>query len=148
MVIPNYTSAKIFDKEDKLLKEFKGSTSHFANCIAAVRSRKQSDANGNILDGHLSSALCHTGNISYQLGRPHSPEEIREAVKNNADIAEALGRMEQHLAANNVDLHQTPATLGVVLKMDPKTERFLDNAEANQLLRREYRAPFVLPEKV
>jgi predicted dehydrogenase len=148
MVIPNYTSAKIFDKDDKPIKEFKGSISHFANCIAAVRSRKPADANGNILDGHLSSALCHTGNISYRLGQPHSPEEIREAVKANAELAEALGRMEQHLAANNVDLHQTPATLGVVLKMDPKTERFMDNADANQMLRREYRAPFVVPEKV
>ena len=59
-----------------------------------------------------------------------------------------LGRMEEHLGANNVDLHKSPATLGKLLNMDPKTERFLDNPEANKLLTREYRAPFVVPEKV
>jgi hypothetical protein len=100
-----------------------------------------------ILEGHLSSALCHTANISYRLGKTQSPEEIRDAVKADKDMAETLGRMEQHLAANNVDLKKTPATLGAVLKMDPKTERFMGNAEADQMLTREYRQPFVVPAK-
>ena len=38
--------------------------------------------------------------------------------------------------------------LGAVLKMNPKTERFTNNNLANQLLTREYRKPFVVPEKV
>ena len=92
--------------------------------------------------------MCHTGNISYRLGKTQSPEEMREAVKGNKDLAESLGRMEEHLGANNVDLHKTPATLGVVLKMDPKTERFVGNRKANQLLTRDYRKPFVVPAKV
>jgi predicted dehydrogenase len=148
MLLPNYSSATVFDKEGKKLKEFKGSSSHFGNFIEAVRSRKQSDLNADILEGHLSSALCHTGNISYRLGKTHSPEEIRDAVKGNADVAEALGRMEQHLAANNVELHKTPATLGMVLTMDGKAERFIGNKAANRLLTREYRKPFVVPEHV
>jgi hypothetical protein len=82
------------------------------------------------------------------LGKTHSPEEIRDAVKTKPDVAEALGRMEEHLAANNVDLHSTPATLGAVLEMNPHTERFTGNAAADQLLTREYRAPFVVPDKV
>ena len=32
--------------------------------------------------------------------------------------------------------------------MDGKAERFKDNAKANQMLTREYRHPFVVPEKV
>jgi hypothetical protein len=56
--------------------------------------------------------------------------------------------MEQHLAANNVDLHKTPATLGAVLNMDPKAEQFLKNSSANRLLKREYRKPFVVPSRV
>jgi hypothetical protein len=32
--------------------------------------------------------------------------------------------------------------------MDPKTEKFTNNPEANKLLTREYRKPFVVPEKV
>jgi hypothetical protein len=47
-----------------------------------------------------------------------------------------------------VDLLKTPATLGVMLTMDPRSERFLGNRNANQLLTRDYRPPFVVPEKV
>src|SRR5207249_1200628 len=141
-------SAIAFYKEDKQLKKFGGGTSHFANFIDAVRSRKHTDLKADILEGHLSSALCHTANISYRLGQPHSPEEIRDAVKGNKDMAEMLGRMEEHLAANNVDLTKSPATLGKLLHMDPKSEKFLGQREANHLLTREYRAPFVVPEKV
>ena len=32
--------------------------------------------------------------------------------------------------------------------MNPKTERFTNNEAANQLVTREYRAPYVVPEKV
>ena len=148
MVIPSYNSATILDKDGKQLKTFKGGSSHFANFIEAVRSRKHADLKADILEGHLSSALCHTANVSYRLGQPHSPEEIRDAVKDNKDLTEMLGRMEEHLGANNVDLHKYPARLGKLLNMDPKTERFLDNPEANKLLTREYRAPFVVPDKV
>ena len=148
MIISDYTGAKIRDKDGTEIKKFSGASSHFANFIDAVRSRKPSDLHADILEGHLSSALCHTGNISYRLGKTQSPEEIREAVKSNQDLAEGLGRMEQHLAANNVDLKKTPATLGAVLKMDPQTERFIDNAQADQLLTREYREPFVVPKSV
>ena len=105
MVIPSYNSANIVFKDGKQPKNFKGGSSHFANFIDAVRSRKHTDLKADILEGHLSSALCHTANVSYRLGQPHSPEEIRDAVKDNKDLAEMLGRMEEHLGANNVDLH-------------------------------------------
>jgi predicted dehydrogenase len=142
-----------FDTAGQPIKRFKSASNnyeigHFENFIAAVRSRRRADLKADILEGHISSALCHTGNISYLLGRPQQPEEIREAVKAKPDLAEAVGRMEQHLAANQIDLLKSPATLGEVLNMDPKAERFLDHPAANQLLTREYRAPFVVAEKV
>jgi hypothetical protein len=56
--------------------------------------------------------------------------------------------MEAHLAANQVDLRKTAATLGAVLQMDPKSERFTGNRDANQMLTREYRKPFVVPDRV
>ena len=50
--------------------------------------------------------------------------------------------------ANGVDIKKTQLTLGPVLRMDSKKEQFLDNPKANALLTRNYRAPFVVPEKV
>ncbi len=37
---------------------------------------------------------------------------------------------------------------GRTLRFDPKTERFLDDPEADKLLTRPYRAPYVVPEQV
>ena len=66
--------------EHKQIKKFSGAGEdeggHFGNFIKAVRSRKKEDLKADILEGHLSSALCHTGNISYRLGHEADPEEI------------------------------------------------------------------------
>jgi len=148
MVIPDYSTAIIYDKAGKEIKRFKGGSSHFENFVQAVRSRKSSDLKADILEGHLSSALCHTGNISYRLGKQRTPDQLRSDVKNNPDLAESLGRMEEHLQANQVDAKRYPITLGADLKMDPQTERFTGNSKANKMLTREYRKPFVVPEKV
>ena len=56
--------------------------------------------------------------------------------------------MTEHLKANDVDLDATKASLGVALTMDPKTERFIGNDAANAMLTRDYRAPYIVPEKV
>jgi predicted dehydrogenase len=148
MIIPSYSKAVVYDKLGKELKTFEGGGGHFENFFDAMRSRKHTDLHADILEGHLSSALCHTGNISYRLGRPQPPEAILDSIKGNSDLAETLGRMEEHLGDNQVDLHKTPLVLGELLKMDPARERFANNPAANKLLRREYRAPFVVPEKV
>ena len=39
-------------------------------------------------------------------------------------------------------------TAGRLLEFDPVRERFIGDVEADRLLTREYRAPFVIPEKV
>lgn len=148
VVIPSYSMAIVYDKENKELKRFDGGGNHFENFLKAVRSRKHTDLTADAEDGHISAALCHTANVSYRLGKKMSPDEMRDAVKNNGDMAEALGRMEEHLAANNVDLKRTPATLGEMLKFDVKTERCTSDAKVNEWLTRDYRKPFVVPEKV
>jgi len=121
---------------------------HFANFIKAVRSRKKTDLHADILEGHLSSALCHTGNISYRLGAFAAPDDIREQIRADRDAAATFDRMVEHLRASGVDLAATKAALGAVLRMEPKSERFLGNDQANDLLTRNYRRPFVVPENV
>ena len=140
-----------YGNDDKVIQKFSGKASegdHFANFIKAVRSRKREDQNADILEGHLSSALCHLGNISYRLGNPADPDELQAALKPDSAAAETLGRMEEHLAANGVDLKQTKLSIGPTLKFDPKAERFVDNAKANDLISRPYRPDFVVPQKV
>ncbi len=148
VTVPNYTSAKAFDKDGKEIKSWSGATDHFDNFIGAVKSRNYKDLHADIWQGYLSSALCHTGNISYRLGAKLSPDEIREKVKADRGAMETFDRMASHLAANGVDLNMNKLTLGEHLTMDTKVERFFGNNDANALLRREYRAPYVVPENV
>jgi hypothetical protein len=100
------------------------------------------------LEGHLSSALCHTGNISYRLGQKEKPEAILEKIKGDTFAADTFERMKEHLAKNDVDVSKDKLTLGPVLKMDPKTERFIDHDAANEMLKDKYRPPFVVPDEV
>ena len=128
--------------------EFKGKDGHMQNFIDVVRSRKMADLRGPILEGHLSSALCHLGNISHQLGRTAAPAATKEKIQGDKLLTEAYGRMAEHLAANGVSLDKTPATLGVTLTIAAGQERFTgaDAVAANSLLTRSYRAPFVVPQ--
>ena len=119
---------------------------HYANFIAAMRSGKPGDLRGPILDGHISSALCHTANISYLLGKKLPPAAIREQFRGNREAMESFELLATHLAANGVDLDVDQLTLGAFLNFDPQTERFLDNPAADKLLTREYRAPYVVPQ--
>jgi predicted dehydrogenase len=43
--------------------------SHFENFIECIRSRKAENLRASIDQGHLSTTLCHLGNISYRVGR-------------------------------------------------------------------------------
>jgi hypothetical protein len=126
---------------------------HLYNFLQAVRSRQVSDLRADVLEGHLSTALVHIANISYRLGTPHSPESVREALQDRgSEAVEAFERFREHLVANGVDFSQAEIVLGPWLEMDSEREQFIGNSEvvaqANQLLRREYREPFVVPEKV
>ena len=75
---------------------------HIQNFIECVRSRKR--PNADIEEVHLSTLLCHYGNIAYRTGR--------------------------------------------ALHIDPKTEGFVDDPEANSLVKRTYREPYVIPNVV
>ena len=125
-----------------------GDGNPFRSFIKACRSRKQEDAPMSVEDAHVSCAHCHLGNISHVLGKASAPDALRERIRGNAGLAEACGRMMEHLGANAVDLKGTPLTLGALLQVAPGTERFTGEfaAAANPLLTRQYRAPFTVPD--
>ncbi len=144
----NYTSARAFDAKGKLLQEWTGSASHYANFIDAVKSRKASDLSAPIVEGHVSSALSHLANVSQLLGHPAHAAEVSKALSGDAPLGEAFTRMKQHLAANGIDIAKAAVQLGAALTLDPKTERFTGDhaAAATRLSRHEYRQPFAVPE--
>jgi len=150
ITVPSYTSSTAYDKQGKVIQTWKeekggGEAPHFKNFIEAVRSRQHTDLYADILEGHLSSALCHTGNISHRLGKLAAPSAIREQIKGDREASSTMERMIEHLKANEVNIDTDKLTLGPVLKMNGKTEKFIGNAAADQLLTRDYRKPFVVP---
>lgn len=121
---------------------------HFSNFITAVRSRNQEELNADILQGHYSSALCHLANISYRLGEkvPFNPQT--KAFGDNKEAYETLARTAEHLTKNGLKLDGEQYQLGRQLAFDRDKESFGGDDEANRLLTRQYRAPFVVPDKV
>uniref|UniRef100_A0A7C4QT14 Gfo/Idh/MocA family oxidoreductase n=1 Tax=Schlesneria paludicola TaxID=360056 RepID=A0A7C4QT14_9PLAN len=149
-VSPSYNGGTAFDKNGQKLADFGGGSDahHFDNFIKAVRSRNHEDLNADILEGHLSSALCHLGNISYRLGSPVSADQLTAGFKDNEVDSETVDRFLQHLRENQVDPATTKITLGPQLAVDGKREVFVgDRAEeANRFLTRDYRPPYVVPK--
>lgn len=150
-----FDKGKLYDPDGKVIREFNkgsgpdgGRQHHRENFIKAVRSRKTSDLNCPIHDGHLSTALCHLGNISHRLGESVSFGQMKEQVKDSVPMREAAARMTRQLSANEVSLDTMTVQLGSRLTLDTKTEKFIKNPAANALLKREYRAPFIVPEQV
>ena len=141
------------DKAEDLVKvEYKlgpESSNHFANFIAAVRSRKVEDLNADIATGHPSAMLGHLGNISYRLGKQAPFGKEYDALGQNEHIDASVKAIEEQLkGVLGMDLSKATYQLGAKLRFDPKTEKFIDNPEADKLLTRNYREPFVVRETV
>lgn len=145
LVLNSYDGGAAFDPSGAKVKEFKASGDHFANFFAAVRKREPGALSADILQGHLSSALCHLGNISYRLGSAIPLPEAQSRVDSNPEMAATFERFKSHLADNHIDLEKTSLQFGASLAFDPTNERFSGNDAANAMLTREYRAPFVVP---
>jgi predicted dehydrogenase len=142
----------VYDSNGKKIKQFtgRGGAGHHENFINAVRSHDRSMLNADIEVGHLSASLCHMANISYRLGKKATPDEIKQAIGDNAEMMDSFNRMLEHLAANEVDLAKEPIAIGPMLTMDAEKEQFVgDHSDmANMFLKRNYREPFVVPDKV
>ena len=148
VVVSNYRGATAYDKNGKQIKKWEATVDHFENFLNACRSREVSDLNADIWEGHISSGLCHTGNISYRLGQGASADAIKDNIRSLHGAEESFDRMAEHLAANEIDIAKDKVVLGKVLQMDPKVEKFIGAPEADRLLTRDYRKPYVVPDQV
>jgi predicted dehydrogenase len=104
ILIPSYSSWQVYFPDGSKGPGGSKGGDHYANFLAAVRSRQHTDLNGDVEEGFMSSALCHYANISYRLKR---------------------------------EIH-----------VDPKTGKCNGDSDANKLLARDYRKPFVVPKSV
>jgi predicted dehydrogenase len=147
LVCPSYDRAAAFTPKGELIRKFEGPGDHAGNFVRAVRANKPELLTADIAEGHVSSALCHVANISYRLGDV-VPFGEKKDVLENKDAAEAFGRMEEHLRAFRLPADDMKYRLGRKLTIDAKKESFVDDRAADALLMREYRKPFVVPDKV
>jgi hypothetical protein len=135
-----------FDLQGKVVRVFSGEGDHFGNFVEAVKARNRQLLHADVLEGHLSCAHSHLANVSYDLSLPASAAEIEKTLamlKTNENVRDCLGRTLKHLAANGVELTRTPLRLGPKLIIDHEKETVLNNPQAQLLLSRDCRPPFV-----
>ncbi len=78
---------------------------------------------------------------------PHF-ENFIKAVRSRKRTDLTAEAQELHLSSALPHLGNIAYRTGRTLRFDPKTERFIGDDEANRLLTREYRPPYVVPERV
>jgi hypothetical protein len=109
--------------------------------------------------GHMH--LFADGRFEVRLGRNKQPEAAVESpadINHYANFVEAVrsrdrGRLnaeirETVLSTAHCHLGNIAFRTGGELHFDPHTERFVEHDQANGLLTRRYRAPYVVPESV
>lgn len=144
VVIPNYTSVSAFHPDGSVLRSWEADGDHFGNFIGALQHQDATMLNAPVMEGHVSSALCHTGNLSHRYGHRSTSQEVLKAVESEHPVfRESVDRMLAHLQANGVDTSSQPAlVLGAAIDMDPATETVIDNEGANAGLSRACRKGF------
>ena len=120
----------------------------FGSFVHAVRSRKVEDLNADVLEGHYSSALCHLCNISYRLGASVPFNSKTNSLGGNKQVVASLEKVRDNVRTVGHKLEETTYFLGRQLQVDPKTERFIGDRDADRLLTRNYRKPFTVSKTV
>ena len=143
----------IYNNDGEKIKQFVGSggvVEHAINFIQTVRSRKIKDLAGDIEEGHISSALCHLGNISYRLGTDIDMKTAAEQIAGGDWEEDVFSKFCTHLERNGVSLLNQTIRMGPKLEMRPDTESWISHADydlayfANRMLKNHYRSPFII----
>jgi predicted dehydrogenase len=122
----------------------------FGSFINAMRTRNPADLNCDAEVAHYSAACCHLPNISYRLGTQGTYDKARGAIGTNKEVVGTLERIRDNCKAVGLPIEKTVYTVGPTLTFDPAAERFTGERsdEANVLVSRDYRKPFVVPQTV
>jgi predicted dehydrogenase len=149
VVCPSYSTGFALDEKGAIIREFKGEGDHFGNFVQAVRSRRKDELNADILQGHLSSALCHMANISFRLGELRNiGQDIRGlGFGEEGMVYDVLRETVEHLNKDH-KLAGEQYRVGPILHLDPHEGNFRDNPQANALMTRDYRKGFEVPAKL
>lgn len=142
VVCPSYTGGIAYSKDGEVIKEFGGGGDHYGNFVAAVRAGDSKLLNADIEEGHLSSALCHLGNISHRLGTDIGFDGSKQPFT-SAAANDGYEAVVKHLKEHKLDLTTLKYSKGKNLKLEG--EKFVGDAKANEQLTREYRKGFELP---
>lgn len=142
---------KAYDNSGRVIKTFKSEfESDKQNFINAVRNNDPDILYADVEEGHLSSALVHMGNASYRIGEKSNPDSIYERINRRRPLEKSFDRFRNHLFANRIDWQQENVIMGPMLDFNTEEEQFVGDFanDANRLITRKYRKPFVVPEKV
>jgi predicted dehydrogenase len=119
---------------------------HYRNFLDAVQRNDGSQLTGDLYEGHLSSSLCHLGNISHRLGVPADDTQIdaaSAALGAPPNVRAFLPKLREHMTANGAS---DAFTLGRALQVDiARQPVIVGDAAAAALLTRSYRAPYAVP---
>ncbi|QDV27932.1 Gfo/Idh/MocA family protein [Aureliella helgolandensis] len=137
-----------FDNNGKLIREFKGNsggTLHQENFIACVRSRDASQLNTDIEMGHYSTGWCNLANIAYRVGDTYSADAAGELSQEVPEWGALIDEMQTHVGSHSVAMNELK--LSPMLEFNPEKGAFTgaSAAQANALLKREYRAGYEVP---
>ena len=77
-------------RDIKLGAEAQNTGKHIGNWLDCIRSGKQ--PNADIETGHLTSSLCHLGNIAVRVGRGFEFDPALETVINDREANELLNK--------------------------------------------------------
>jgi hypothetical protein len=133
----------------KLIRKFSGDSGagHARNFVDAVFSHNRNRLNSEVQIGHQSTSWCNLGNIAVRLGRSYEHDAAAAIGQPQQAWGELIDRTEQHLAGNSIAANHA-LRLSPVLEFDSQSEQFVGEsaAAANELLRREFRQGFEVPE--
>ena len=88
------TSWKAFDADGQLVRQGSGDVgqqAHIRNFLDAVRSRERESLNQEIYSGHVSTTMCHAGNISWRTGKKLRFDSTAETF-DDRDANKLVGR--------------------------------------------------------